>query len=256
LPEAQRYCKGRSSHFHQASAREGNCVETSLHRSLKQLYCTPDAELEAAVEGYRVDVLRGELIVEVQTCSLAALAGRLGRLLESHHVLVVKPITHRKLLVWHTRRGGPETSRRMSPKRGRIIDVFAELVHLVRIFPHPNLAIELLLIDEEEHRVRRARTRRGYVVCDRRLGSIRSSRRLAAAADLLALLPEPLPAEFTTRDIAQLLDVAPWFARAIAYTLRHSGAAHACGRTRSGHILYRLACESVGAGPQASSPAA
>ncbi len=227
-------------------------METSLHRSLKQYYYTPGAELEAAVDGCRVDVLRGDLIVEVQTCSLSALARRLPKLLENHRVLVVKPITRRKLLVWHKRRGGPESSRRLSPKRGRLIDVFVELVHLARLFQHPNLAIYLVLIDEEEHRVRRAGSRRGCVVCDRCLTAVRFSRRLAAATDLLALLPEPLPAEFTTRDIARLLNVTPWFARAVAYTLRHSGAASACGRTRSGHILYRTVVEQV----ESSSPAA
>ena len=63
------------------------------------------------------------------------------------------------------RRGGKIVCRaRRSPKRGKLFDLFHELVYFTKVFPHPRLTIEAVLVDVEEHRYpghgRRRRWRR------------------------------------------------------------------------------------------------
>src|SRR5690242_7683971 len=96
-------------------------METTLHRQLKALYAGPDAQMEQTVAGYRIDAVRDRLLVEIQHGGLAAIRRKIARLLESHSVLVVKPLVVRKQLVKLARRGGKEISRRQSPKQGGLL---------------------------------------------------------------------------------------------------------------------------------------
>ena len=73
-------------------------------------------------------------------------------LLQDHTLVVVKPIVVRKQLVKRASKDGPVVSRRSSPKRGTLLDLFDELVHFTRVFPHPRLTLEVPLVDVEEWR--------------------------------------------------------------------------------------------------------
>jgi hypothetical protein len=146
-------------------------METSLHRELKHLYAETAEQTEVAVDGFRIDAVGKGCLVEIQHGSLAAIRDKVRRLLESHRVLVVKPIIlQRRLLKWSTV-DAPPTSR-LSPKRGGPLDLFDELVFFTRVFPHPNLTIEAPLVEIEEWRrpapvpKRRRRWQRNYVVED------------------------------------------------------------------------------------------
>jgi len=56
--------------------------------------------------------------------------------------LVVKPLVACKTLVRPDEAGGKELSRRLSPKRRALIDVFDELIYFTRVFPHERLIFE------------------------------------------------------------------------------------------------------------------
>ena len=103
-------------------------METSLHRQLKEHYARPHARYEVPVDGFRIDVVNGRTLVEIQHGSLAAIRDKLRKLLKLHMVHVVKPIVARKCLVKQSRKGGREESRRWSPKRGDLLSIFDELV--------------------------------------------------------------------------------------------------------------------------------
>jgi hypothetical protein len=217
-------------------------METSLHRSLKELYLTPGSRMEAAVRGYRADVLRRDLVVEIQASPLGAISRKIADLVMHHRVLIVKPIARRKTLLRRSNPKGDWDVRRLSPKRGKLIDVFDDLVRFTRVFPHPNLSIEVVLVDEEELRLpkRRHRFRRpDFRVFDRRLTAIVARHRLATAADLVSLLPPNVPGSFTTGVLAQHLGTPAWFARRVAYTLRHCGAARMTGK-QGNRLIYEL----------------
>jgi hypothetical protein len=221
-------------------------MESSLHRQLKDLYADRGSQLEARVDQYRIDVVCDGELIEIQHGSLGAIRDKVHRLLHvnGRRVLVVKPIVVRKHLVRLDERGGRVVSRRLSPKRGTILDLFHELIHFTRVFPHENLCVEVPLVDVEERRYpghgrRRRRRDRDHQVEDQSLLQLHRIHRFRTAKDLLRLLPDDLPDVFHTGQLAEAAGTQRWIAQRIAYCLRKTGAAVEVGKNRNTR-LYRL----------------
>lgn len=217
-------------------------METSLHRCLKSHYARAGAKYEERLGRYRIDVHNGHELVEIQHGSLAAIRDKIAHLVVDHQVLVVKPIVGRKTIVRLDRPEGKEVSRRLSPKQGVLLDIFDELIFFRRVFPHPQLVVEVAVVDIEETRYpghgRRRRWRADdHVVEDQRLVTVRSRTTLRSAADLLALLPADLPRPWHTGDLAQQMGIRRHIAQRIAYCLRHMSAAREVGK-RGNARLY------------------
>jgi hypothetical protein len=215
-------------------------METSLHRSLKERYAaTGSRRLEVKVGGFRIDAVdEAGRLIEIQSGPLGPLRGKLSRLLPHHRIRIIKPVALAKRVVLRSRRDGPDLSVRRSPKRASLYDVFDDMVGIVRVFPHSNLAIDILAVTVDEVRVLRRR-RRGYIVADRRLGAILGTTSLVLAGDLWALLPEACAGldNFTTSELAACLGRPLWFAQRVAYCLRLTGAARVVGKSRN-HLVY------------------
>jgi len=216
-------------------------METSLHRALKERYADGvDGRREVVIEGFRIDAIddAGRL-VEIQSGALGPLRGKLRRLLPRHRLLIVKPVVLKRRVIRRSRCDGPVVSARCSPKQGALVDVFDDLMGVVRVFPHSNLDIEVLEVTIDEVRVPRRRWPR-YRVIDRCLGEIQRSTTLARADDLWALLPASCDGRepFTTFELAQRLERPLWFAQRVAYCLRLTGAARVVGK--SGNRLIYL----------------
>jgi hypothetical protein len=208
--------------------------EGSLHASLKALYTRPGDRVETAVDGYVVDVVRDEELVEIQTTSLASAARKLHRLVQDHRVVLVFPIAAERWLV-RVDADGAVTGRRRSPKRGLPIDLFEELVGLPTLAAHTNFRLELVLIREEEIRGpvpagARYRYPREWWRMDRRLLDVIEIVRIDTPADLLGLLPDGLPSPFTTADIVAATRRSRRLAMRAVYCLRKAGAARSVGR--------------------------
>lgn len=217
-------------------------METTLHRQLKAHYAADGAQVEQRIGRYRIDVLDGDELIEIQLGSLSAIRDKVAALVKQHRVRVVKPIVACKHLVKHDREGGHVVSRRRSPKQGTVLDVFEELVHFTRVFPHPKLLLEVVLIEIEEwrhpgHGRRRRWRRNDHVVGDQQLLSVVGSEKFHTAADLCRLLPKRLPRPFHTGHVAKGLSVERWIAQRMAYCLRNTGAIKQVGKER-GAWLY------------------
>ncbi len=220
-------------------------METSLHRQLKDAYADGTATTEVVLGDYRIDVVQPGLLVEIQHGSLSAIRDKIRKLLKEHKVLVVKPILIEKQLVRLEKRDGRIISRRKSPKRGSLLDIFDELVYFTRVFPHPNLLLEVPLVDVEELRYpghgRRRRWRKDdFEVQDRRLAGIRETHRFRSAGDLIRIVPPGLPRPFDTSQLAEKLAVQRWVAQRVAYCLRKMGAIEQVGK-RGNTLLYEFA---------------
>lgn len=224
-----------------ASPHIGTLAEKSLHADLKTWYAIPGDRPETEVDGYVVDLVRDAHLIEIQTRHLAGMKRKLAYLLDHHPVHLVHPIAAEKWIVRQTAHG--ETiGRRKSPKQGRPIDLFAELVRIPHLLLHPNLTLELLLTQEEEIRRDDGRgswRRKGWSIYDRRLLGVDDYYIFISTDDYLSLLPADLPAPFTTRDLASAAGCRLRLAQQAAYTLRQIGALRITGK-RGNALLYEI----------------
>jgi hypothetical protein len=214
--------------------------EKPLHAALKEWCARPGDRFEVPLEGYVIDIIRGDQLIEIQTGNFSAIGRKLRALLENHPLRLVYPIAQEK---WLLKAGvGPlgRPQRRKSPKRGGVGELFRELVRIPELLERPNFAIEVLLIQEEEvrrHEPRRAWRRRGWVTEERRLLAVVSQQRFETPADLWALTGDDLPPEFTTAELAAALGEPRWLAQKAAYCYRKMGLISQIGK-RGNAILY------------------
>ncbi len=215
--------------------------EKPLHAGLKRWYCQEGDLVEAPIEGFVVDLVRGGLLIEIQTGGFSSMRRKFDRLLDSHAMRLVYPVAAQKWIV-KLDEDGREVSRRRSPKRGIAADVCEELVSFPSLLSHPNFTLEIALVAEEEVRrpdAKRGWRKGGFVIDERRLVDVLETVELGSPTDLLGLLPEDLPDTFTTIDLAEGLGRSRHLAQEVAYCLRVSGAVATIGRDRRG-ILYAL----------------
>ena len=200
--------------------------EKPLHAALKAWYAQPGDSIELKLDGYLIDLVRDDLLIEIQTRSFGALRRKLGRLLENHLVRLVYPIPSEK---WIVRLGSDEGSvlgRRKSPKRGRWEHLFEELVSIPKLLAHPNFQIEVLLVQEEEARryqAGRSWRRKGWGTAERRLLSVREARLFESPEALLQLMPEGLPTPFCTGVLAKMGGMPRRLAQQAVYCLHECG---------------------------------
>ena len=220
----------------------GTLQETSLHAALKRWYARPGDRLEAQVDGFFIDVLREDLLIEIQTGSFSAIKPKLIRLIERYPVRLVHPIPLEKWIVRLDSSGEKQRSRRKSPKRGGPTDVFYELVRISDLVTSANFSVEILLTREEEiwrDDGRGSWRRRYWSIVDRRLLEVVDRRILANPLDFQELLPADLPAAFTTADLAKHMKIRRSLAGKMAYCLRVMGAVELVGKRGKAH-MYAL----------------
>lgn len=215
--------------------------EKPLHAALKEWYREPGDLAEAPVEGFLVDLVRGVLLIEIQTRNLAAIRRKLRELSRNHPVRLVYPIAQEKWIVRLPEEGEEPLGRRKSPKRGVLDDVFEELVSLPRLLAHPRFSLEVLMIREEEVRrydPNRAWRRHHWTIEERRLLEVLHAHLFEAPSDMRALLPDSVGEPFTTAELAEAIGRTRRRAQQMAYCLREIGQIVQVGRERNG-ILYK-----------------
>src|SRR5215208_3427729 len=74
--------------------------EKPLHASLKQWYARPGDRIEVPVDGFVIDIVRDDLLIEIQTRNFASLKSKLTKLARSHPVRLVYPIIQGGLSGW------------------------------------------------------------------------------------------------------------------------------------------------------------
>lgn len=217
----------------------GSLNEKPLHASLKEWYYRDGDLVEAPLEGFVIDLVRDELLIEIQTRGFSALHRKFDRLLDAHAIRLVHPVPAEKWIV-KLDSHGDQVSRRRSPRRGIVADVCQELTAFPSLLDHPNFTLEVVLTVEEEVRRpdKRGWRHGGFAIEERRLMGVVEQVELGSVADLLQLLPQDLPDPFTTSDLAGSLQRSKHQAREVAYCLRESGAVATAGRDKRG-ILYR-----------------
>jgi len=204
----------------------------------------PNDQIEVPVDGYIIDIVRDDLLIEVQTQHFGSIRSKLADLVKTHAVRLVHPIAREKWIVKLAPDGQSHLSRRKSPKRGKVLHLFDELVYVPALMSNPNFSLEVLLIQEEEirrHEPGRRWRRRGWVTHERRLLQVLDSRLFCAPEDVHELLPKEMLQPFTTSDLAAILEVPRRLAQKMTYCLREMGTIEAVGKEGNA-ILYVRSC--------------
>jgi hypothetical protein len=220
--------------------------EKPLHAALKAWYIQPGDQVEVTVDGYIIDIVRSDLLIEIQTGSFPSLKKKLTELVKQHPVRLVYPIAREKWIVRMPEKGDRVLGRRRSPKRGIPVDIFEELVSFPELISDNNFSVELLLIRAEEVRRqdrRRGWRRKGWAIDERRLLKVLDRLVMETPADMAALIPEDLVTPFTTSDLARAIGRPRRLAQRMAYCLRAMGCIAPAGK-QGNAILY--ACTDAG----------
>lgn len=216
--------------------------EKPLHASLKQWYARPGDRFEVPVHGFVIDIVRDDLLIEIQTRNLASINSKLRRLIEHHEVRLVYPVVQEKWIVRLAADKRGIAVRRKSPKRGRLEDLFWELVSIPQLLSHPNFSLEVLMIREEEVRRydgRRRWRKKGWAIERRQLVDVVDRRLFGNSADWLTFVPDSLQS-FTTKDLATAADTRRDLAQKMAYCLRQAQMIELIGRQGRAN-LYQVA---------------
>ncbi|MGB9375039.1 MAG: hypothetical protein WCA82_12870 [Jiangellales bacterium] len=223
-----------------AQPHVGTLREKPLHAALKKYCAEPGDAFEVPVDGFVVDIVRGPLLIEIQTRGFSSMKRKLAALLDGHPIRIVHPVASTRRIV-KVDDDGVVVSRRTSPKHGTALDVFAELVSFPGLLEHPHLTLDVLLVEEEE--VRRfspgmAWRRHGWVVDEHRLLEVRSRVLIETPDDLARLVPASVGDEFTTSDLALAIGRPRRLAQQMAFCLRTLGLVDPVGK-RGNSVVYR-----------------
>lgn len=206
-------------------------MEFSLHAALKHRLAGESGKPEVRFAGFRVDLITGGKIIEIETGPLVGVREKIRRLVQIHPVVLVKPIVQSREVKWFDPAGRLVCRRRLPVNRSRLA-FFDDLVYLTQLFPHPNLILRLLFVSVEEQRLSpkyvSGRTGRRRVL-DVHLKEVTEELDLVFPQDLMKLLPGGLPSQFDAETLGRLWGLEVWQARKILYCLRRFGLSRQVG---------------------------
>jgi hypothetical protein len=216
-------------------------TEQSLHNQLKAYYSEAGGQVEAVIDGYIIDVVRGDQLIEIQTGNFPSIKQKIHDLINEHRVRLVYPVPYKK---WIKRvdLDDRKLSKRKSPKTGRVEEVFNELVYMPELMFKPSFSIEVPLVNVEETLVDDGKgswRRRHWSIKDRELLSVEKTSLFETRFDLLRLLPQELPSAFTSRDITKYTGLRQRTAQRMAYCLRQLDLLEISGKKGRSN-LYRI----------------
>lgn len=225
----------------------GTLGEKPLHMTLKRYFEPDEARHEVRVGRYIADIFDGRRVTEIQTRNFAAIRPKLTALLGIYPVTLVCPVVHRCTICRVDVVTGAIVSRRLSPKIGSPVSVFAELIRIRPLLTHENLTLRVVLVDEVEMRPLFPAGRR--VRGDRVPSALVEDIAVAGRPDYARLLPAGLPERFTSRDLCAVCrGLRLPGAQAALNVLSAVGTVARCGR--AGRLrLYCLPGENAAARP-------
>ncbi len=217
-------------------------LESSLHSHLKSFYTLDGGSTEIWVDGYLIDVVKGQQLIEIQTGNFPALKTKLEKLLKDYSIQIVLPIAREKFIILRDTKHNL-ISRRRSPKKGRIEELFYNLVYISPLAAHSNFSLEVLITSEEEERISDGKgswRRKGVSIADHRLISIMERVHFQNPAAYLALLPITLGREFTNHDLSDEASIPIKLANKITYSLQQMGVLEKSGKVGRAALFSKV----------------
>ncbi|MBU3113427.1 hypothetical protein [Clostridium lacusfryxellense] len=215
--------------------------EKSLHSSIKQWYVIPGDRFEVKVDKYVIDLVREDSLIEIQTKNFSAIGNKLRNLVKYNKVMLVHPIAIEKYIVT-TDESDVVISRRKSPKKGKLMDLFDELIRIPDLMAEDNFMLEILMTKEEEIRCKDGKgswRRKGISIKDRKLLEVTQKVTFKQEKDFLIFLPDELDKNFTNKLLAKALKVTIYKARKITYCLKKMNLIRQVGKIKNELVFER-----------------
>ncbi len=211
--------------------------ERGLHAELKEWLREPGDLVEGTVWGYRADIIRGDLLIEIQTGNFPQIRAKLTKLLKGYRVRLVHPVPERR---WIIRDVDGRRQRRVSPRVGRVEEVFNELVYCPTLPLDPNFSLEVLMVHAEEAQAVRWRGKRRtrYTVTERHFVKVVGREVFEKPVDYLRLIPN-MHGAFTARQLSKASKLRITLARRMVYCLSKMGVIEEVGSVARAK-LYRV----------------
>jgi len=212
----------------------GTLHESSLHSSLKLWYKKAEDQLEVPLENFVIDIVREDLLIEIQTKNFSTIKKKLVTLLKNHRVLLIHPIVKDKWIINVDQQTNKIISKRLSSSHQSYLDIFEELIRIPDLISNPNLTIELVLVQIEEFRVNDGKgswRRKGWSIYDKRLVSVLEKKVFCSPIDFLLLKPSKLKPPFTNAELAHSLEKPLRLAQKMSYCLRKMGIIKVVGKS-------------------------
>jgi hypothetical protein len=217
-------------------------TEYSLHQEIKTYLAIPGDQFEVPLGNYIIDILRDNLLIEIQTKNFSALKEKLQILTKTHKVRLVYPLPEHRMITC-TAKDNTVIYTRKSPRKGTLYDVFRELVRIPEVIGDANFSLEILFIDEEEIRCADGKgtwRRRGVSIKERRLLGVNSRILFESKTDFLNLLPESLNDSFTNNELAAQAKIPAKVAQKITYCYRKSGFLQVTGKRGNAFVFQKV----------------
>ena len=223
-----------------SSSSIGTKKESSLHHSLKFQYSL-SGETEIAIGEYICDGQGGQgEIIEVQTGSFGPLKEKAKQLAQTGKLKIIHPIINQKQIELYDT-NGQLISRRKSPRKGKVWDLFSKLIYAPEIPLLKNLSIELAVVDIVEKRIDDgcgSWRRKGVSISNRILEAYHHSVVLKNRKDYYQFIPFKSNEHFTTGDLALKAGIKSSLARKTLYVLAKMSLVERIGKQGKA-IVYR-----------------
>lgn len=238
------YAMGLEASAPDAPGGIGTLGEKTLHSVLK-LFCEPETAFhEVKVNGFVADIKRGEEITEIQTKDFSRLRRKLKAFVPEHRVTVVFPVARSKRIIKINEATGEYSAPRRSPRVGNIYTMMPELYKLNMLLAEPdvrnNVVFWVLFLGVDEYRLIGKATRRsphGRTCYERIPTALYGSFEIASERDYKKFLPEGLPQNFTSADLAKTARIRRRTAQITLTVLTTVGAVKRVGKVGN-TIIY------------------
>lgn len=190
----------------------GTLSEKTIHAVVKNYYEPNEDYQEIPIEGLYADIFTGSEIIEIQTRSFDQLRKKLDRFLPLYPVTVVLPIPDTKWIFWINEETGELSEKRKSPKKGNPYQAFLELYKIKPYLKKEGLTITFLFMDMEEYKLLNGWSKdkkRGSERYDRIPLQLTKEYSFSEPKDYMQLLPDDLPKQFTSKELAKILKINP-----------------------------------------------
>ena len=217
--------------------------ETSLHNAIKEIYAKGMYPTEVECDGYVIDVIVENELIEIQTRSYSSIKTKLATLLKNHKIRLVYPLIVEKHIRVLDKMGKKILHERRSPKRGRRLDVLNELIYIPHLLSHKNFTLDVLSVNVLETRCDDGKgswRRKGVRIAGRELTNIIKTETFTDLESFRSLLPLNLSNEFSSRSLKEDHGVSPRIVNKMLYVLDRSGAIQKIRKDGNLHIYTTI----------------